>query len=380
MSISGNLRTMELAELLQWLSQAKKTGTLIVDSGAVTKRVYFSQGTIVASGSTEPTEQLGHFLVSRAYINEVELAKAIGMQEETGMLLGKILVTIGAITEDELRDLLMTQTEEILYDLFDWREAEFRFADGDLQDRGIVPLALDVTRIVLHGMQRIDEWKRIREAIPNPLAVPVTVAPLDDAASPLGRRVFEAINDDRTIRELCLETHGGEFPVFQVLFELLRQGQIKLVTPRSPAAPMPAAPPTPSSGSVKVTSAALLEAAEALLGEESFTSALRHLRAARSLDPDNREIGRRVATAEATIQRALRADGLDVAAVPVLERSVEELTSLRLSPEEGFLLTRIDGTHSIESLLKISPMNRLDGELVFFKLFKEGHIRLQAKS
>ncbi len=31
MSITGNLKTMELAELLQWLSGARKTGTLVVD-------------------------------------------------------------------------------------------------------------------------------------------------------------------------------------------------------------------------------------------------------------------------------------------------------------------------------------------------------------
>ncbi|MCL4840148.1 MAG: DUF4388 domain-containing protein, partial [Thermoanaerobaculia bacterium] len=73
MGITGNLRTMELAELLQWLSQARKTGTLVVRNGTVEKRVIFQDGKILTSGSTDPREYLGNFLVSHGYLSEVEL-------------------------------------------------------------------------------------------------------------------------------------------------------------------------------------------------------------------------------------------------------------------------------------------------------------------
>ena len=46
MSITGNLKTMELAELLQWLSGARKTGTLVVDNGKVQKQIYFRDGRV----------------------------------------------------------------------------------------------------------------------------------------------------------------------------------------------------------------------------------------------------------------------------------------------------------------------------------------------
>ena len=54
MSITGNLKTMELAELLQWLSGAMKTGTLVVENGKVTKQIFFREGMIVSSASTDP--------------------------------------------------------------------------------------------------------------------------------------------------------------------------------------------------------------------------------------------------------------------------------------------------------------------------------------
>ena len=41
------------------------------------------------------------------------------------------------------------------------------------------------------------------------------------------------------------------------------------------------------------------------------------------------------------------------------------------------MLSRIDGSYDIDSILKISPMPPLDARLVFRELLKEGHIRLE---
>src|SRR4051795_12385241 len=106
MGIVGNLKTMQLEELLQWLSQSKKNGTLEINNGKVEKKIFFKDGRIISSASTNPEEYLGHFLVSHGLINELELTKAIELQEQTHMLLGKILVTTGAIDEKELHRLL----------------------------------------------------------------------------------------------------------------------------------------------------------------------------------------------------------------------------------------------------------------------------------
>ena len=383
MSISGNLRTMELSELLQWLSQGGKTGTLIIDNGQHNKRIYFEDGNIVASGSTQPSEQLGHFLVSHGYINEHELTKAIEMQEETGMLIGKILVTIGGISEEELRQLLVHKTEESIYDMFSWDEGEFRFVDNDRLTRGMIPLALDVAALTLQGMNRLDEWNRIKRVIPSGGAVPVLVGEIDDnSLSMVERRILDQIDDDRTIHEIALETHSNEYLVSRIVFRQQQKGRVKVVVPRGESAKPAAAEPEPaepqeSSTELIVDAGHILGLAGGFVDEGDFPSALRHMRAARSLEPDNRKILDGYKECEEHIKEALVNDGLDMKSTPILERSVEELTSLKLSPEEGFLLTRIDGTSSIESLLKISPLERLEAQLVFYKLLKGGHIKLE---
>jgi len=93
---------MQLSELLQWLSLGQKTGTLLIDGHGVEKRIYFQTGRINSSSSSDQREYLGHFLVSHGYITEEELKMAMEVQEESNILLGKILVMINAISETDL--------------------------------------------------------------------------------------------------------------------------------------------------------------------------------------------------------------------------------------------------------------------------------------
>ena len=41
MSLAGNLRTMELPDILQWISGGRKTGTLYLQRRSVEKRIVF---------------------------------------------------------------------------------------------------------------------------------------------------------------------------------------------------------------------------------------------------------------------------------------------------------------------------------------------------
>ena len=53
MSITGNLRTLEFAELLQWLAQGQKTGALVIDNGNAPVSVHDDQGTFTVLNRRE---------------------------------------------------------------------------------------------------------------------------------------------------------------------------------------------------------------------------------------------------------------------------------------------------------------------------------------
>lgn len=380
MSITGNLKTMELAELLQWLSGAMKAGTLVVENGKVTKQIFFRDGMIVSSASTDPREHLGAFLVSHGFITEAELGQAIRMQESNKMLLGKILSTIGAISEQDLDRMLRLKAEESIYDVFTWPEGEFRFLDQQLPSANMVPISIDVAALVLEGMQRFDEWKRIREIVPSPHSVPVAVSSYDEKVMTEGaQQILALIDDDRTVADICKLSHSNEFHVCRILFRQVQAKRLKIVRPRGTAASEPVAASDTPVLSPTTTPDALLLVAQQALQKSDFEVALRHMRAARALDPDSRKLAGEAEKIEERIRVALEKAGVLSTAIPVLSRTMEELTQLKISPQEGFLLTRLNGSYDLQSIVKISSMNPLDAQLAVWKLLKAGHIRLEKR-
>ena len=54
------------------------------------------------------------------------------VQEESKILLGRILLMINAISETDLLRLMRRKAEESIYDVFLWKEGEFHFIDNEL--------------------------------------------------------------------------------------------------------------------------------------------------------------------------------------------------------------------------------------------------------
>ena len=368
MGIVGNLRTMQLEELLQWLSQSKKNGTLEIVHGKTEKKVFFKDGLILSSASNKPEEYLGHFLVSHGLINEAQLNRAVELQEKSRTLLGMILVKNGAIAEKDLTRMLRLKAEESIYDIFSWAEGDFRFLDDILPESSMVPMRMDVTGIVMEGVQRVDEWRRIRQVIPDEQMIPVAIVDLSSVPDlgPGDRRILGLVDDQLTIEEMRQQTHATEFQICKLFFDQYQAGHLKLVKLRSGG----------GGGAGALTAAPLVEAGRTLMKDGDFDASLRHLRAAKALEPDNQEAQQVLTLAEKKIREYIEKAGVTLGSIPQVTATMEQLTSSQLSPSEGFMLTRINGTYDIQSILKITPMGQLDALLLFWKLAQSGYIRL----
>jgi hypothetical protein len=181
MALSGNLKTMLPGDLLQWLSLGQKTGTLVISNKRVEKKIFFRNGRVISSASNDPREYLGQFLMSHGYLSETELKKAMEVQTHSGILLGKILVMIDVISEEDLQRLMRRKAEEEIYDIFLWNDGDFYFVDDELPQMEMIPLQVDVTGIIMEGTRRVDEWVRIRELVPNQGMIPALQKEVDYA-------------------------------------------------------------------------------------------------------------------------------------------------------------------------------------------------------
>src|SRR5262245_20059224 len=302
MAVQGNLSTMSLTEILQWLGNAGKTGALSIERNKVVKRILVREGRIVACSSQEPADMLGHFLVSRGRISEETLRKALAIQEGDKSHLGRILVGMGALTEDELRRALEDKSQETIFGLFEWEDASFRFEAGDVDDANVYGVKLRVEDILLRGAQRWDETLRIRTVINDPgivLRHTARVPPAEVFRNRMARRIFESVNGERTVAEILLHAHGSEYLVTKFLFELSRAGCIEIAGVR------PAAPPATPARSAAVAAALVaaegdLEVARRLLNRGDFDAALEILDRAYKTQPADEALRRLLAEAEAT--------------------------------------------------------------------------------
>src|SRR5512141_2356066 len=168
MAIGGSLITMHPAELLQWICSGHKTGTLMLRNGSVQRTILFENGHLVSTASNDPRHYLGQYLIDHGILTAEEHESAMALQRESNIFLGKILVMIDAITEQELVSVLKGKAEEELYEVFFWEEGDFHFDDHDVVGDDMIPLWMDVTRIVMEGARRVDEAKRwMYEAMPD---------------------------------------------------------------------------------------------------------------------------------------------------------------------------------------------------------------------
>ncbi len=426
MPVQGNLATMSLTEILQWLGNSGKTGTLSIERNKVVKRILVRDGRVIACASQEPSDMLGHFLVSRGKISEETLREALTLQETQHTHLGRILVSSGALAEDDLRSLLEDKARETIFGLFEWDDAAFRFADGESADSNIYAVDMRVEDILLRGAQRWDEMQRFRTVFNDPgivLRRTSRVPPSGIFRNRMARRIFESINGERTVAEILLHAHGSEYVVTKFLYELFRAGvaeiaEVKLVE-RDPAPPVrqpdaivgllacaqvhsPEATPVPRSiGGVVSAQPALaaaqpagtsarvpgstpsavdggdLEIARRLLNRGEFDSALEILDRAYKAQPGDEALRRLLAEAEASFVEKAYRHYLPPTKIVTLARAVESLTTERLSPTEFFLLSRIDGTWDVKSIIQITPLREVDVLRTLKRMREKGLIELK---
>lgn len=367
---------MQLSELLQWLSIGQKTGTLLIDGHGVEKRIYFQNGRINSSSSSDQREYLGHFLVSHGYITEEELKMAMEVQEESNILLGRILVMINAISETDLLRLMHKKAEESVYDIFLWEEGNFEFVDGELPDLKMVPLSLDVTGIILEGLRRYDEWKLIRLRVPDNNAVPTIVKPLSlETLSDREKLIMPYVDGHRSIEAIALQTHNAEFNVARLVFQGLRSGTMAL------AETVPLEQKAVAAGDGSGTGDEVdhfLQRGKARLKDDP-QAAYRMFKVASDLDPADGRAAEAIRDAEREIQAALLRDGVTGEKIPELAVSMAQLTKRVFSSHEGFVLSRINGQWNVKSIMKISPMKELEVFMIFQHFLKDGVIRWTKK-
>jgi hypothetical protein len=288
-ALKGTLRDFGIAEILQLIGQQAKSGVLHLESRDDVIHIALADGNVVRAESAgrKARERLGNMLVRAELITPEDLDHALEVQKQTLRRLGDVLVGLGVVSQQDLREMTALQTTETVYRLFHWKSGTYEFEPGEVDwDRETVT-PLRAESVLMEGFRQVDEWPLVRKRISSTAMTFERLRPLggdptagrkpergaprtlertggralaggagddvDAAFDALGdepgdgdgghggagdveRRVYELATPGRTVEKITDLSRLGEFETCKALLALVNGGHLRAVPPQSRAA------------------------------------------------------------------------------------------------------------------------------------------------
>jgi hypothetical protein len=264
-ALKGTLKDFGIAEILQLIGQQAKSGVLHLESRDEAIHITMADGNVVRAESAgrKAREKLGTLLVRAELITPQELDHALDIQKRTLRRLGDILVELGYVSVESLREMTALQTTETVYRLFHWKSGTYAFEPGEVEWDPATVTPLRAESVLMEGFRQVDEWPLVRKKIPSMAMTfervraleperqqPIREDELDAALGALEgggpaeeegggddgdepgvgrneRRVYELAIEDRTVAAIVDLSRLGEFETCKALQHLVNLGYLK---------------------------------------------------------------------------------------------------------------------------------------------------------
>jgi hypothetical protein len=232
MSLVGNLKTVSFSDLLQLVSTNKKTGMLSVTRYGQQRNIFFVKGEIISFISSDQEDWfLSQLLFRRKKIGKKEWDRALLLSKSSGRRIVDTLIESGLLSKAEVLEALRIRTEETVFAIFGWEEAEFEFAEGKLPPPGVLALRTNTMALIMEGAKRVDEWAEVQKTLPPQdfSLTPNLHPPAEQSRINLTLDEYQTlllVDGKRTVNEILLESPSGEFSTSKSLSGLISRGLI----------------------------------------------------------------------------------------------------------------------------------------------------------
>ena len=158
MDLRGRIELFGVAHIFQLLHLAQATGKLVLNGSGQRARVYFHQGNLIYARTDARTARLGDYLVERGLLERAKLegAKMRAALAE-GKRIGAILVDGGSISDQQLKEAVRDQIQEVVYQLVAIEEGTFAFYSQIYPENEDILLDVSLDYLMLEGMRKLDE-------------------------------------------------------------------------------------------------------------------------------------------------------------------------------------------------------------------------------
>ena len=245
MALNGNLNDFSLTQLLNLISLANKTGTLVVEGQSEAVRVFFREGKLAYAQFGQEDNSLVGILHNT---NRISAAQYRGIKEKAKGLsdkeLGLLLINANYFSQQDIFSSLQNYFTGVLNRLFTWMEGFFHFESNltPSDDRIMVKVSLE--NIILEGTRRLKEWEHLQDEIPS---LEMALKFVDRPGTNLRNinlskeewRVISFVNPKNTMRQIAKALHLSDLEIRRIVFGLLQAGLIEIVRPAGGLQSMP---------------------------------------------------------------------------------------------------------------------------------------------
>jgi hypothetical protein len=406
-AVSGDIDLMPVGDLVIWVANRALSGTFTVRKRGMEVRFVIRDGKLWQAASQDPREYLGQHLINFGYITEEQLQKAFDTQQETHVPLGRVLVMVDAVNQDQLERVLVFKTRESLLEAMSWNDGSFRLTDEVPDTRELdTAQPVDLHEAHSEAVARAAMWHEIRSVFPSDATrVEVTVDP--GRLSGFDRKLVHLMAAGRSVGEASLELRSMDFQTYARLYDLYNRGAVRprLAGPHPPPPPgLPPPPPmqprspTPAPGALPrrptpraggspsatlgASTYVLLRpeqpaeapgvhvpaeaqdpsaAMQVALAGRNWSDALLLAQRILEVDPQSSEAIAAWRVAEAQLRKTAPADeGVDLTLIPRLAMPREQIALAHLTSKERYVLSRVDGRRSLQQIAAVSPIQKAE--------------------
>lgn len=371
---------MAFPEILTWVQYGNKSGTLILQRRAISKKLCLQHGKIIAVSSTDSRELFGQVLISLGMVSEEQLKMAFKKQAETKRLLGRVLIEDCGVIEEMISEAIRYRGEEALYDVYLWNEGVFRFMNrvepvADYE-RLFPPIAIEP--LLLEGARRIDTWKRLRGIFPSRYCVIHKSDKMPEKGLERTNRVLSRVinhlDKPRSIEQLVLENHAPAFLVYEALGILYDAGVIRVAEAAQEEPEVEVKPrDQDDSGAIEE----IFRQAQSAYKQGDDAKAIGMLEDLLMIE-ENPEARALLEKAKVESRKKVQ-ESIPMDAILEVNDTLTDLESHLRSNHEAFVLSRINGQWDVKSIITILPLTEYESMKILNALLDRNVIRVAKK-
>lgn len=250
-SLQGNLGHFSLHDVLRFLADGGRTGTMKLTSGGREATAWLDGGAVVFAWSNQDQLRMPLVLARRGKLTKDQRARLEELAKQEGERFAQAAIKQGVFKADQLRELYAEYVAEVMIDALLWDGGAFGFSIEIALPDSAVPVLLKIDDLLARGAKRQAEWAECRKLFPNPAqAFQVMGDPEADEKITLSVTQFKTLLKIKelgaaSVEQLCLMLDRDPLETYRTMDGLREAGLIVESSAPVAAAPAPVARPVP---------------------------------------------------------------------------------------------------------------------------------------